>query len=447
MGENETKENEHTLLIRVLGLREAVALGVGGTIGGGIFVLVGAAAGLAGPGVLVSFILAFCAAAMIALPYAELACRFPKAGGGYAFVQGVLGPIWGFVMGWGYWGAYIFVSGYVTLGFGGYLHTLTGFNKIAGAVALIITISMINLAGVKISGRAQTIIVSLALVSLVVSGLLGLPHFQPGNFTPLMPNGLWGVLQAALLAFLAFGGFDMVAAAGEEIKQPSRNLPLAILLTLAISLGLYLLVTYVAIGVLPWRALGSSPAPLADSTTVFLGPIGSRVISVVALLTTAATANAVLVTTSRISFAMARDSLLPSGLASVHPTTNVPNIAVLVNAGLLIIVTMAGSIEFATKIGGFLYVCQFLLPLVSLGLLRRRPVATLAFEMPLPSIILPLACITCLVLLASSGAIGLLGGVGWLLIGLIVYHRTSLFSLLHYGKSMNQWRIKKSDDD
>src|SRR5215472_5806448 len=130
-------------LRRVLTLREAVALGVGGTIGGGIFVLVGAAAGRAGPGALLAFVLAFGMSFLIALPYAELACRYPLAGGGYAFVRALLGPHWGFLMGWGYWGAYIFVSGYVTLGFGGYLHALTGLSPIAGALALIVLCTVI----------------------------------------------------------------------------------------------------------------------------------------------------------------------------------------------------------------------------------------------------------------------------------------------------------------
>src|SRR6266702_948152 len=132
-------------LRRVLTLREAVALGIGGTIGGGIFVLVGAAAGRAGPGALLAFVLAFGVSLLIALPYAELACRYPLAGGGYAFARALLGEHWGFLMGWGYWGAYIFISGYVTLGFGGYLHALTGLPPVPGALALIGISTGINL--------------------------------------------------------------------------------------------------------------------------------------------------------------------------------------------------------------------------------------------------------------------------------------------------------------
>src|SRR5215471_13313287 len=148
---------ERSQLRRVLTLREAVALGVGGTIGGGIFVLVGAAAGRAGPGVLLAFVLAFAVSLLIALPYAELACRYPLAGGGYAFARVLLGPHWGFLMGWGYWGAYVFVSGYVTLGFGGYLHALTGLPAVPGALALTGLCTAINLAGIRLSGLAQSL--------------------------------------------------------------------------------------------------------------------------------------------------------------------------------------------------------------------------------------------------------------------------------------------------
>src|SRR6266567_2367212 len=163
-------------LRRVLTLREAVALGVGGTIGGGIFVLVGAAAGRAGPGALLAFVLAFGVSLLIALPYAELACRYPLAGGGYAFTRTLLGPHWGFVMGWGYWGAYIFVSGYVTLGFGGYFHALTGLPAVPGALALIGISTGINLIGVRLSGLVQSVVLGVAIAALLGFGIMGLPH-------------------------------------------------------------------------------------------------------------------------------------------------------------------------------------------------------------------------------------------------------------------------------
>lgn len=408
-------------LHRVLTLREAVALGVGGTIGGGIFVLIGAAAGRAGPGALLSFALAFSIALLIALPYAELACRYPLAGGGYAFARTLLGPHWGFLMGWDYWGAYIFVSGYVTLGFGGYLHAVTGLPTITGALILIGITTIINLIGVRLSGIVQSVVIGIAIAALVGFSLVGLPHIHIQQFTPFLPSGLNGVAVASLLAFLAFGGFDMVAAAGEEISSPQRNLPRAILLTLFIVLGLYLLVTFVALGVLPWNELGASPAPLAAAATQFLGPTGLQLTAAAAILTTAATDNAVLVVTSRVAFAMARDELLPGLLARVHPKTGVPWAAVLLNGILLALVALTGSVELAAAIGGFLYVLHFLFPLVALIILRRRGGQSPTFRTPAPLIVLPLAFGGCLLLLATSGLTGIAGGSGWLLVGLLAY--------------------------
>ena len=408
-------------LRRVLTLREAVALGVGGTIGGGIFVLVGAAAGRAGPGTLLAFVLAFCMSLLIALPYAELACRYPLAGGGYAFARALLGRHWGFLMGWGYWGAYIFISGYVTLGFGGYLHALTGLPAIPGALILIGISTAINLIGVRLSGLAQSIVIGVAIVALLGFGVLGLPHIHLAQFTPFLPSGFGGVVLATLLAFLAFGGFDMVAAAGEEIASPERNLPRAILLTLFVVLGLYLLVTFVALGTLPWNTLGSSSAPLAAAATAFLGPAGRQFTAVAAILTTAATGNAVLVVTSRVSFAMARDGLLPVPLASVNSRRGVPWMAVLLNGFLLALVALTGSVLVVAAVGGFLYVLHFVFPLVALVVLRRRGGQQPAFRVPVPWIVLPLAFGGCLLLLVTSGWTGVLGGLGWLLIGLLAY--------------------------
>src|SRR2546421_3498316 len=182
-------EGSANRLHRVLTLREAVALGIGGTIGGGIFVLVGAAAGRAGAGALLASVLAFGVSLVIALPYAELACRYPLAGGGYAFARSLLGPHWGFLMGWGYWGAYLFISGYVTLGFGGYLHALTGIPTVPGALAQIGISTGINLVGVRLSGLVQSLVIGVAIVALLAFSGLGLPHVHMAQFTPFLPYG------------------------------------------------------------------------------------------------------------------------------------------------------------------------------------------------------------------------------------------------------------------
>lgn len=416
---DEGSANKRGQLHRALGLREAIGIGVGGTIGGGIFVLVGGAAGLAGPAALLAFGMAFLASLLIALPYAELACRYPEAGGGYAFARSVLGRRWGFLMGWVFWGAYLFVSGYVTLGFGGYLNALTGIPVPAGALGLIAACAAVNVAGVRLSGQVQFVVIALAVGGLVGFAAIGLPHVDADNFRPFMPTGPAGIMSATLLTFLAFGGFDMVAAAGEEVENPQRNLPLAILLTLAIVLGIYLLVAFVAIGTMDWQALGASGAPLRDAADLFLGPAGSAAVAIVAVLTTAATANAVLVVTSRISFAMARDGLLPARLARIDTATGAPTVAILVCAAMMALVALTGSLSISTSIGGFLYVLHFIPPLVVLMKLRRQGGNGAAFRMPLARLLLPLAFAMSLALLLSSGATGVAGGTAWLALGLL----------------------------
>jgi APA family basic amino acid/polyamine antiporter len=400
-----------TALTRVLTLRDAVAIGVGGTVGGGVYVLIGAAAGAAGPAALAALAIAFAAAALIALPYAELACRAPLAGGGYAFAREVLGTRAGFVAGWVYWGAYLFVSGYVTLGFGGYLADLTGLPTIAGAALLIGACLILNLRGVKVSARAQAIVIGTAVLGLAAFVAWGLPSIDTGNLTPFAPHGASGLLNAALLAFLAFGGFDMVAAAGEEIEHPDRNLPRAILLTLALVLALYSLVTLTAIGTYGSEALGDSSAPLADAGAAFGGESAHRLVTVAALLTTAATTNAVLLVTSRVTFAMARDRLLPSRLAHLP-------VSLTVNAALLAAVALTGSVTFVAAVGGFLYAIHFVPPLVALILLRRRSdTKPAAFTTPAPNITVALALTATAVLAVASGTTGIAVGGAWLVLG------------------------------
>ena len=415
-----------TQLKRQLGLGQAVAVGVGGTIGGGIFVLVGAAAGLAGPSVLLSFVLAFAASLLIALPYAELSSRFPLAGGGYAFAKAVFDRGWAFLLGWVYWGAYVFISGYVTLGFGGYLQLLTGIPGLFGAEILIALLTAMNLIGLRVSGRAQTILVSGSIVVLAGFATTGLSHVEAQNFSPFFPSGSGGVLAAALLAFLAFGGFDIVASAGEEVVGAERNLPLAILLTLALVLGLYMVVAYVAVGTVPWARLGVSSAPLSEAAAVFLGPeLGSRLVGTAAILTTAATANAVIIVTSRVTFAMARDGMLPSGLSAIRVSSTAPWASVLLNGFLIALVPVLGSVILVATIGGFLYVFHFLFPIAAVTVLRRRErkakPSRSSFNMPAGSIVLPLALAACAILILASGFTGIAVGSFWLGLGTILW--------------------------
>jgi APA family basic amino acid/polyamine antiporter len=324
-------------------------------------------------------------------------------------------------MGWAFWGAYLFISGYVTLGFGGYFESVTGVPRVLAAVGLVGACLAVNLLGVRVTGAVQGVLIGVALLGLLGFAFWGLGSVNLDHLEPFAPNGLSGVVIASLLAFLAFGGFDMVAAAGEEIADPERNLPRAILITLGAVLGLYLLVAFVAVGVLSSSALGSSAAPLADAAESFGGGHARGVVVAAALLTTAATANAVLVVTSRISFAMARDGVMPRALARVSPRTGTPWAALAASAALLAAVALTDSVSFVASVGGFIYVCHFVVPLVALVVLRRRGAGGSAFTTPARWLVLPMAFFACAVLLVASGPRGAAGGLGWMAIGAAGY--------------------------
>jgi APA family basic amino acid/polyamine antiporter len=429
-------QQERVRLPQTMGLQELVALGVGGTIGGAIFVLVGTAIDQAGPlGALCSFVLAFLVAIVIALPYTELACRFPLAGGGYAFVQALLGRHWGFLMGWAYAGAWLFIGSYVTLGFGGYLQQiLSEAFPVAGKVPriidtlfLIIAIVIINLAGGHGFARLQKFIVLLAMLVLIGAGVAGIYCAIIGfhgatitRFSFVLPHGISGVFETTSLAFLALSGFDIVATTSEEVKKPKRTLPLAILSTLGIVLLLYLLVTVATAGALSDHQLHTK-TPLSDAARQLFGEAGQQLVAIAAVLTTAATGNALLAATSRITFAMARDGLLPRLFARLHPSTEVPWIAIIANGVIFSLFALTASIDALATAGSFLYILQFVFPLIALVLVRSRSKTVPSFRTPVPRLILPLAFTGCLLLLWASGQKGIEASSYWLVAGLVIH--------------------------
>jgi APA family basic amino acid/polyamine antiporter len=344
-------------------LLQAIAVGIGGTIGGGVFTLIGVAAGRAGPAALLSFTLAFGLATLLALCYAELASRLPRAGGGYAFVKEAFGPEAGFLAGWAYWSGYLVVSGYVILGFGGYFEALTGLPRIPAGIGLVCVLTSVNLLGVRISARIQMVVVATEVLILLLVAVIGAIRADPARLVPFAPNGPRGVLGASLAAFLAFGGFDQVAALGEEVRDPRRNLPLAIAASLTSVLVLYAGLLYAALGSAGYQELGDSAAPLLLAASRFLGPRAAVVVPLAAVLTTSATTNAVLLVMSRVLYAMGRDRLVPEWMGRLQARRSVPASAIIVSGLGMACVAFQGNVHRVVGAAGFLYTvcCAFTL--------------------------------------------------------------------------------------
>lgn len=432
-------------LTRRLGWKESTALGIGAMVGAGIFVLSGVAAGKAGPAVLISFILAALLEILLGLCYAELASRYPRAGGAYEFVRENLGSLAGTIIGWCYWGAWLAASGFVSKGFGNYLHSLIGMPPLSSALALLLVLGIFNVIGVKFSGTIQVLIVVVEILLLVLFFVLGVPHIDPYLYRPFVPNGVEGIVSAALVGFLSMVGWDGIVAAGEEVKNPRRTIPISIFSSICIVFLLYSSLLLVSVGVVPWDVLGESSIPVAYASQQFLGAFGPKLVNIVIVISLMATANAFIVSISRTAFAMGRNGLLPQFFARIHPRFGTPIMAVSLGVAIQIAFTAFSSINIAVSATGFLYILTFIFTLISFFVSRRKtPLEERLkqFQVPFYPFIPILALLICVILLITVGRSGFITGMCWMGIGLALY-------LVRY-KSMqyvDTHRIQKSTSE
>jgi amino acid transporter len=411
-------------LKRDLGWKEATALGTGAMVGAGIFILSGVAAGKAGPSVMLAFVIAALLEILLGLCYAELASRYPKAGGAYEYVSQTMGSFIGTLVGWSYWGAWLAASSFVSQGFGNYLHSLTGAPPLISAVILLIVLGLLNMLGIKFSGAVQVGIVIVEIVVLVVFFALGFGHVDYTLYIPFVPNGFEGILAAALVGFLSMVGWDVIVDAGEEMRDPSKTIPKAIFSSIIIVLVLYSGLLFVSVGVVPWQELGLSKIPVALASQQFLGEFGPTLVSIVIVIALPATANAFIISISRTAFAMGRKGLLPKKIGFIHPRFQTPVWAILLGVSIQILFTLVSSINIAVNATGFLYLVTFIFTIIaffiSRGTTSHEDRATQFFT-PFYPFLPALALIICLCLLIPIGGTGFFSGLIWLSIGLVFY--------------------------
>jgi APA family basic amino acid/polyamine antiporter len=326
-------------LARQLGLGDAVVLGLGSMLGAGVFAAFGPAAGAAGAGLLLALLLAAVIAYANATASAHLAACYPDSGGTYIYGRRRLGPVWGFIAGWGFLVGKTASCAAVALTFGSY----TWPSHPSGpAIAAIVVLSVVNCWGITKTARLTRVLVALTLLTLatvVTAALIG-GHPHLANLTGWTEHGLLGILQAAGLLFFAFAGYARIATLGEEVRDPVRTIPRAIPLALGIVIAVYAVVGVSALAVLGPTALASVAAPLAAVTRAgtlsWLTPavrIGGAVASAGVLLS-------LMAGVSRTTLAMARNHDLPAALGVIHPRYQVPH-----RAELLVGVLAAGIVS------------------------------------------------------------------------------------------------------
>lgn len=433
-----------------------LAIGIGGIIGAGVFVLTGtAAAHNAGPGIILSYIIAAFVALLAGFTYAELASAIPSAGGAYAYVRRAFNDTAGWLVGWCLMLAYLVGAATVAVGFSGYLtgiladaqiilpaawtnpHWQTDATAPTGianlpAFAIVLLITAILCADVRRATAVASLLVAAKLLVIVLFIVSGIWFVDAANLSPLIPPqdeqgryGVGGVLSAASMVFFAFVGFETIATAAQESRNPARDLPRSMIGALAVCAAIYALVAFVLVGLVPYAEL-SVADPLSLAIARLNTPWLKLAIALGALIALASVLLVNLYAFSRISRTMAADGVLPERLARLHPTRGVPIQTTLIAGGG---VAIAAALFPVHILGGIVSLaCLTAYVLVAASLLRlRRTEASLPrpFRCPLTPW-LPLASIFCcfgLIFITDphallAFAVALLAG--WLLMRLLI---------------------------
>jgi APA family basic amino acid/polyamine antiporter len=404
-------------LARDLGFLEAYTIGLGTMIGAGIFVLPSIAAEQAGPASTVAFFAGGMISLLAALSLSELATGMPKAGGSYYYVNRALGPFFGSIVGLGMWAGLTFASAFYMIGFGQYLLPglgqyvgfLSGWGEVGITVAALVMaafLTAVNYYGVKETGALQNVIV-LTLVGLILA-FLGLGILSGPTIGEFNPYG-WPTVAATVgTVYVTFIGFEVIATSAEEIKNPSRNLPLAMIAAVVTPTLMYVGVMFVSTGTLSPDALASSQIPVADvAREAFspfasaiplvdvspgaLGSLGALLMIVGAVLATVSSANASILSAARVNFAMGRDRILTNWLNEVHDRFRTPYRAITATGIItLVLIAVGVGIDTLAEVASFMYLVTYALVHVGVVVLRRADPDNYDPSFRIPGVLYPL---------------------------------------------------------
>ncbi len=420
-----TKEEGDERLRRTLSWPHLMALGVGAIIGTGIYTLIGVGAGLAGPGVMLSFLLAGVVCVFAALAYAELASMMPAAGSAYTYSYAALGEFVAWLVGFSLLLEYSVVCSAVAVGWSGYA---TGFLEGIGvtlpeaftkgphaggvfnlpAVFIIAVVAGLLALGTRESAAINAFLVVVKLAALALFVAIALPAFNAANFEPFSPFGFSGtkivdgeivkigILPAASIIFFAFYGFDAVSTAAEEAKRPERDLALGIIGSMVICTAIYMIVAASALGAMPFGDLAASKQPLAQVVGDLGQDTAAAAIAGAAVIALPTVILAFMYGQSRIFFVMARDGLLPQSLAKVNKRTGSP--LTMTFATAIFVGAIAGffPLDEVAALANAGTLAAFIAVGASLMVLRlREPARARPFKTPLWFIVGPLAILGC----------------------------------------------------
>ncbi|QZP37459.1 amino acid permease [Halobaculum magnesiiphilum] len=375
-------------LAKDLGPLAALTIGVGTMIGAGIFVLPGEAISEAGSFAVISFVLGGAIAILTAFSASELGTAMPVSGGAYYYVNQALGPMFGSVAGWANWMGLAFASAFYMVGFGEYVVNISGgsigipFVGIAipvGVKAVAITgaalFVLVNYVGAKETGRLQNVIVVLLVLILAVFTIAGTLRADPANVAE--GTGLEPMLTTTGLIFVSYLGFVQITSVAEEIKDPGRNLPRAVIGSVVIVTVIYALVLIVMSAAVEQGFIAAIPdgqIAVVEVARIVLGPAGAIAMLIGGLLATASSANASILASSRINFAMGRDRLVSPNLNEIHPRFGTPYRSIAITGALILLFIVLADVNTLATLGSVLHLVIYALLNVALIVFREANV-------------------------------------------------------------------------
>ena len=404
-------------LRRSLGLAQVTIAGIGVILGAGVYALIGPAAGLAGPALWLAFLLTGVAAGCTAYAYARIGSMRPRDSPEFQYTALAFGNRIGFVAGWLMLAADLLAVATVALGFGGYLAHLAGVPVIAGALALLAAAGAILLVGI-----GESVGLAIALTVVEAAGLLFVIAIGASSWHRLdlfeSPQGLSGLTGAAALIFFSYLGFDELGNFAEEMRDPARNLPRSLYLSMIGATVIYVLVALSATAVVDWRELSASPAPLALVARHALGPSADLALSLVALAATANTVLLLLLAASRSVYGMADAGVLPGRLAVVGPRS-IPSLAALIVTGVAAVLVLPGDLTRVAELTNAAVLASFILVSLSLPRLTLAGATGARGGRRVADLVVPgLAVLMCGWLLLHTGGASIAAAIGLALLGL-----------------------------
>ena len=448
-------------LERKLSLSSVIAISIAGMLGSGIFVLPGIAAAKTGSSIWLAYLIAAICILPAALSKSELATAMPKSGGSYVYIERALGPLFGTISGIGLWLSLLLKSSFALVGFGAYLLVLTNIplEEVDTymqyfSIGFLILIMFLNIFGVKKVGKIQLVIVILSLLTLLSILFLGLPKVDM-QLTQFMINGAMGLVETVAFVYISYAGVTKIAAIAGEVKNPSRNIPLAMLLSLLVISSLYVSIAYTLVGNVQLDILEKDIKPIHTLATLLAGEWFAYGVAIIGVITLISMANSGVLASSRFPFAMAMDKLLPSNLAKLHDKHLTPINAILLTCLMMALIILFLDVPSIVKLASAFMVSMFITVNVCVIVLRETAVQWYkpTYKSPLYPYVQIFGILSGLVLLFNLGWMPILVLLIIALIGVLIYYfygikasRTGV--LRNYGHRAAKFLFfRKTNDD